>query len=385
MPTVTKTYRYRYYPTRAQSEQLAHEFGCARFVWNWSLDLRIKAWQRRGESLNSVSVSRILTKLKPSRRYTWLNDVAATCLTQALRDQDKAFKSFFAGDTGYPRFRKKRYPGAVRYQLDQRRVHADFVPGKSLRLPKLGAVKLRWSRLPAGIPGMATVKRDACGRWFITLSVLEDIQPLPVTDQETGLDLGLKDTAVTAQGQKHKAPRHLRQREQQLARAQRSLSRRQKGSARRERQRRKIARIHARVRDARHDFLHKLSSTLINENQVIGIEDLCVKGLKRTRLSKSFSDAGLSELRRQREYKGHWYGRDVIVIGRFLPSSKRCSCCGHTVDTLALSTRSWNCPACGSHHDRDINAACNILHYARTARSAETDARGEPHKSIIAA
>ena len=373
MAEVLRTYRYRFYPTRTQAEQLDREFNCARFVWNWALDLRGKAWRRRRQSHTTVIISRTLTRLNRSGRYAWLNEATASCLTQKLIDQDRAFAHFFAKDRDarYPRFKRKRHAQAVRYTLDQRLVHGNFVPGQRLlRLPKLGALKLRWSRFPTGVPKMVTVRRDACGRWFVTLSVVEAVAPLPATDKVVGVDLGFRDVAVTQDGQKTGAPRHLRHAAQRLARAQRALARRQRGSGRRERQRRRVSRLHAKVADARHNFLHKLSSKLVDENQVICIEDLCVKGMQRGGYGKSVGDAGLRELRRQLAYKADWYGREVIVIDRFAPSSKRCSACGHVLDALAPKVTSWDCPACGAHHDRDINAAKNILYYASTARSA---------------
>lgn len=301
-----------------------------------------------------------------------MREASSTCLTQALLDQDRAFANFFAGRARHPTRRKKQRRQAVRYQLDQRYVHKTFVPGKTLRLPRLGALKLRWSRVPNGVPKMVTVRRDACGRWFVSMAVAEAVQALPATDRESGVDMGLKDVALTQDVQKSGAPRYLRHASQRLARAQRVLSRRQKGSNRRERQRRKVARVHAQVADARHDFLHKLSSQLVDENQVIGIEDLCVRGMARGWNAKAVGDTGLAELRRQLEYKAAWYDRELIVIDRFAPSSKRCSACGDVRRTLPLKVRECTCRACGSHHDRDVNSARKILYfsYAVTSRGA---------------
>ena len=385
MKEIQRTYRYRLYPTRTQREQLAREFGCARFVWNWSLKLRNKAWKRRQERHTNVSVSRILTRLKRSARYAWLNDVTATCLIQKLRDQDNAYAHFFAGRAKFPRHKKKGHADAVRYQLDQRHVHHNFIPGKTLRLPKLGNLKLRWSTLPRGVPKMATVRRDPAGRYFVSLSVLEQVEPLPATDQEVGIDMGFRDVVTTSDGLKTGPSRPLTKTARRLARAQRTLARRQTGSGRYKRQRQKVARLYAKAADARHDFLHKLSARLISENQAISIEDLCVKGMARGLFGKAVGEAGLRALRRQLEYKAAWYGRDLVVIDRFAPSSKRCSDCGHVLETLEMNVRRWDCPACGGSHDRDVNAARNILYFARTARRAGTDARGEPHKSKLAA
>jgi len=220
---------------------------------------------------------------------------------------------------------------------------------------------------------MATVSRDPAGRYFVSFSVEEIVQPLPVTDKSVGVDMGLIDVAVTSDGDKVAAPRHLRQAEKRLKRATRIMQRRKQGSGRWEKQRQRVARLHARVADSRADFLHKLSRRLIDENQVIAIEDLNVRGMQRGRLSKSIGDAGLSELRRQLTYKAVWYGRELLVIDRFAPTSKVCSACGCTAE-LSLSDREWTCQECGLSHDRDVNAAINILH---TASSAGINARGE--------
>ena len=372
---VKKSYKFRFYPTRQQQKQLAIEFGQARFVWNWALDMRSKAYKRRTESLNAVSISRVLTRLKRSTRYAWLYDACATCHTQKLHDLDIAFKNFFAKRARYPRF-KSRHRGveSIRYQLDQRNIHRDYGAGKTLRIPKLGELKIKWSQTPQGIPKMATLSRDPVGRYFVSLSVEEGIQPRARTECSVGIDLGLHDVVVTSEGWKSGAPKYYRKYERALARAQRVLSRRKKGSGRRLQQRIRVARIHLKVKDSRRDFLHKLSSKLINENQVIGIEDLCVKGMHRGWLSKSISDTGLGEFRRQLEYKAVWYGRQLQVIDRFEPTSKTCSGCGHKLDELDLSVREWICPKCRMNHDRDINAAKNVLN---TVRRTGIPTRGE--------
>ena len=227
---VKKSYKFRFYPTRQQQKQLAIEFGQARFVWNWALDMRSKAYKRRTESLNAVSISRVLTRLKRSTRYAWLYDACATCHTQKLHDLDIAFKNFFAKRARYPRF-KSRHRGveSIRYQLDQRNIHRDYGAGKTLRIPKLGELKIKWSQTPQGIPKMATLSRDPVGRYFVSLSVEEGIQPLARTECSVGIDLGLHDVVVTSEGWKSGAPKYYRKYERALARAQRVLCRRKKG------------------------------------------------------------------------------------------------------------------------------------------------------------
>lgn len=369
-----RTYKFRIYPTNNQLAQLQIEFGHARFVWNWALDMRNKAYLRRGESLKYAEISRRLTQLKQSCRYRWLCDATASCHTQKLIDLDRAFKNFFEGRARYPRFKKKYATQSVRYQLDQREMPGSYVGGERLLLRKLGPVRVRWSRVPHGVPKMATVKRDAAGRYFVSLSVEETVEAKPKREGEIGVDVGIKDVVVTSDGFKSGAPKHTYRYARKLRRAQRSLSRKKMGSGRRCRQKKKVARIHARIRDSRQDFLHKLTTRLINENQVIAIEDLNVRGMLSNRsLSKAIADSSFQELRRQLAYKAEWYGRQLIVINRFEPTSKRCSRCGEVNEKLMLSDRIWTCKNCGDEHDRDVNAAINIL---ATAGSAESEARG---------
>ncbi|MGI9293974.1 MAG: RNA-guided endonuclease InsQ/TnpB family protein [Pseudomonadales bacterium] len=369
-----RSYKYRFYPTECQRAQLEIEFGHARFVWNWALEMRTKAYRRRGESLNYVEISRRLTALKACRRYCWLSQGTANCSTQKLIDLDKAFGNFFEQRARYPRFRKKHARQSVRYQLDQRHVHRTFQAGKTLQLPKLGPLTLRWSRLPLGVPKMATVSRDAAGRYFVSLSVLEDIASKITTINAVGVDVGIKDIVVTSDGFRSGAPKSTYRHARRLRIEQRRMSRKRKGSGRWTRQKVRVAQVHARIRDTRNDFLHQLSTRLIDDNQVIAIEDLNVSGmLKNRRLSKAISDSAVSELRRQLTYKARWYGRELRVVSRFEPTSKRCNVCGDLNHSLTLGNRQWQCQLCGTRHDRDINAAKNILH---TAGSAELKARG---------
>jgi len=278
-------------------------------------------------------------------------------VTQKLRDQDRAFANFFAGRARYPRFRKKMGAQSVRYQLDQRTLASRWRAGERLVLAGLGALKLCWSRIPAGAPKMITVSRDAAGRYFVSFMVEEALTPAPATDRAVGVDLGLKDIVVTSDGWRSGAPCYLRRRQRQLKRA-----------------KARVARLHARVADQRRDFTHKLSSKLIHENQVIAIEDLDVRALARTKLAKSIGDAGWHELRRQLAYKAEWHGRELVVIDRWTPTTKRCSACGHVREDVALQVRTWSCERCGTEHDRDVNAAINVLSTA--GKSAGSEARG---------
>lgn len=370
---VQRAYKLRLYPTGVQVALLERAFGAARWAWNHTLEYRSKAYRRRGESVSGVDLSRHLTRLKKTDRYAWLAAVPSTVLTQKLRDQDRAFANFFAGRARYPRFRRKAAAQSVRYQLDQRQLRRTWRAGEHLALPGLGALKLRWSRVPSAAPKMVTITRDAAGRYFASFVVEETIAAAPASGRRVGLDFGLKDVVVTSDGWKSGAPRYLRASQRRLAHAQRSLSRKHKGSNRHERQRRRVARLHARIGDQRTDWIHKLSTRLIHENQGIAIEDLNVRALARTKLARSIGDAGLAELRRQLAYKAAWHGRELAVIDRWAPTTRTCSACGEGRASVPLSVRRWTCGACATEHDRDINAAVNVL---RTARSAGTNARG---------
>lgn len=375
MVTIQKSYRFRLYPNASQRRQLAIEFGNARFVWNKCLDLRSKAWEDRHERHSYVSLGRLITEWKKTE-FPWLADSAACCLTQCLIDQDKAFKNFFEKRGRYPRFKSRYHRQSVRYQLDQRQIKATYSAGEFLKLPKLGFLKVRWSQVPQGTPKMATVSRDGCGRYFVAFACEIEAQPLSATGKAMGLDLGIKDVVVGSDGYKSGNPKHLRTMQRRLKHQQRSLARKRKGSNRRHRQRLKVARIHARIAAMRSDFLHKTTTAIVRRADVIAIEDLNVAGLmKNPRLAGAIADVGMHEFRRQIEYKAAWYGRQVIVTDRWAPTSKACSTCGSYQEAMPLKVRTWTCPDCGATHDRDINAARNVLMFA-TGGEPGRDARG---------
>ena len=363
MVTIQKAYKFRIEPNAAQRKQLAVEFGSARFVWNRCLDLRGKAWEERQERHNYVSLNRQVTEWKRGE-FPWLADSAACCLTQVLIDQDKAFKNFFEKRGRYPRFKSRYDRQAVRYTLDQRTIGNNYLAGEFLKLPKLGAIKIRWSQVPAGIPKMATVSKDPCGRYFVSFACEVALQPMPLTGKAVGLDLGIKDVVVSWDGEeatKSGNPRHLKRQLKHLKRQQRRLARMQKGSNRRARQRVKVAKIHAHIAAMRADFLHKTTTAIVRSADVIAIEDLNVKGMVKNHcLAGAISDVGMGEFRRQIEYKSAWDGRQVVVVDRWFPSSKTCSACGSYQEKMPLSVRDWTCPDCGTRHDRDVNAAKNI-------------------------
>lgn len=363
MVTRQRAYKFRIYPNAEQRHQLAVEFGCVRFVWNRCLELRSTAWKERQEKHNYVSLNRQVTVWKKTE-FPWLADATANCLTQALIDQDKAFKNFFEKRGKYPRFKSKGDKQAVRYQLDQRHIKSTYSGGEFLKLPKLGFVKVRWSRLPTGIPKMATVSKDPSGRYFVAFSCEEAVEALPLTGVSLGLDLGIKDVVVASDGAKSGNPRHLKKQLRHLKKQQRRLSRMQKGSNRRRKQRQRVAKIHAHIAAMRSDFLHKTTTALIRRADVLALEDLNVVGMmKNHALAGAIADVGMGEFKRQIEYKAAWYGRKVIFADRFAPTSKTCSHCGSYRETMPLSVREWTCPDCGTRHDRDVNAARNILSF----------------------
>lgn len=357
---IKRAYRFRCYPSPEQEVILARTFGCTRFAYNHMLRLRTDAWFKEQKRIDYHATSAALTALKKQPEFVWLNEVSSVPVQQALRHLQTAFANFFAKRARYPSFKRKDGPQSAEYTTS-----AFKWDGKALKLAKMGTpLDVRFSRT---IPRAAkvttvTVSKDAAGRYFVSMLCDDAVEPKAEAAGKVGIDLGLTHFAILSSGEKVAAPNTFRKHEAKLAKLQRRLAKKQKGSARRAKAKRKVARLHAKVADARRDFLHKLSTRLINENQVIAIESLAVSNMQKNRcLAKSISDASWSEFVRQLEYKAQWYGRTLIGIDRWYPSSKRCSDCGHTVSKLPLSVREWVCPECGTIHDRDINAARNVL------------------------
>jgi putative transposase len=354
-----RAYLYRCFPTPDQQRILARTFGSARFVYNWALRLRTDAYYQRQERVYYADTSAALTELKRQPEYTWLNEVSSVPPQQALRHLDKAFRNFFEGRADYPSFKKKRGRQSAEYTTS-----AFKWDGKDLLLAKMREpLNLRWSRpLPKDAkPTTITVSRDPSGRYFVSFLVEENIQPLPVSPQTVGIDLGLHDVVTLSTGEKTGNERYFAKDAKRLALLQRRHARKQKKSKNREKARRRVARIHARIADRRRDFQHKLTTRLIRENQTICLESLQVKNLLQNHhLAQAIADVGWGEIIRQLEYKAAWYGRNLVAIDKFYPSSKRCAGCGHILGSLSLDVRQWTCPACGTRHDRDVNAALNI-------------------------
>ena len=357
---VKRAYRYRFYPTPAQAQELARTFGCARKVWNLALDARTTAWYQRQQRVGYVQTSALLTEWKRSEDLAFLNEVSSVPLQQALRHLQGAFAAFWDKRARYPKFKSRK---KSRASAEYTRSAFRYRDGH-LWLAKMDApLDIRWSRpLPEGAePSTVTVSRDAAGRWFVSLLCECPISPLPPSGTTAGIDAGLTSLVTLSTGEKITNPRHERRDRARLALAQRRLSRKTKGTENRAKARVKVARVHARITDRRRDYLHKLSTRLVRDNQTVVIEDLNVAGMLRNHsLARAISGAAWSDLRGMLEYKCDWYGRDLIVADRWFPSSKTCSDCGHQIGALPLSIREWVCPACGVRHDRDINAARNI-------------------------
>lgn len=369
-------YRYRLYPPPGQQAALARAFGCARVVFNDALAARRAAHEIGLPYITDAELSARLTAAKKAPERAWLGDVSAVVLQQALADLNVAYRNFFASARGIrkgrkvapPQFRSRRDSRqAIRFTANAR---FTVTPGGKLRLPKIGDVPVRWSRPLPSVPSSVTVIMDAAGRYFASFVVETEPEPLAATDAVAGIDLGLTHFAILSDGRKIGSPRFLRRAEKKLKRRQRELSRKQKGSANRARAKAKVARAHAKVTDARRDFHHQLSTELIRENQAVAVEDLAVNGMARTRLAKSVHDAGWSAFTAMLEYKARLYGREYHRIGRFEPTSRTCSACGVKDSPKPLHVREWQCAACGTWLDRDVNAAVNVAKAAGLAVSA---------------
>ena len=377
--TVRTAYRCRAYPDQEQQAALTRTFGCVRVVWNSTLAERHRRWHTDRTGMSYAQSDRTLTAMKQDPDLAFLAAVSCVPLQQTLRHQHQAFTAFFARRARYPRFKSRGSRQSAHYTRS-----AFTMRGGELRLAKTDTpLQYVWSWPdvdPAALnPAMVIVSREPDGRWYVTFTIDTDgPEPLPETGHAVGVDLGVKDFAVTSGGERIANPRHLERKARAMARYQRRMARCQKGSANRARAKAKVARAHRKVRNARADFLHRVSTGLVRENDVIVIEDLNVAGMVRNRhLAGAISGCGWGEFRRQLEYKCQRYGRRLVVIDRWYPSSKTCSACGHLLAVLSLKTRQWTCPSCGARHDRDINAAKNILAAGRAvARGSPGDACG---------
>ncbi|MFI1714116.1 RNA-guided endonuclease InsQ/TnpB family protein [Streptomyces litmocidini] len=369
-------YSFRLHPNGPQRTALAQAFGCARVVYNDALRARETA-RAAGEAFPRIGdLSKLLiTEAKLTEERAWLGGVSAVVLQQSLRDLDTAYRNFFDSlkgkrpRMGAPRFKsRKDNRQAVRFTANAR---WKITPGGDLSLPKIGDVRVKWSRSLPSVPSTVTVVKDAAGRYFASFVVeTEPNETLPETDAVVGIDLGLTHFAILSDGTKIESPRFLRRAEKKLKREQCRLSRKIKGSKNRDKARIRVARAHARVADARREFHHQLSTRIIRDNQAIAVENLAVKGLARTRMAKSVHDAGWSSFLAMLEYKAARYGRGFHRIGRFEPTSQVCCNCGTMDGPKPLDIRVWQCQGCGWWLDRDINAAVNVAKAAGLAVSA---------------
>jgi putative transposase len=370
-----RAFKYRFYPTDAQAVELSRTFGCVRKVYNMALAARTQAWVRQ-ERVNYNQTSAMLTAWKRTEELAYLNEVSSVPLQQALRHLQVAFTNFFGKRAKYPKFKsRKKSRRSAEYTTSGFR----FREGK-LTLAKMAEpLGIVWSRpLPKGAqPSTVTVSQDAAGRWFVSILVTDPtIQPLPATDTAVGIDVGLTHLVTLSTGEKVASPRHERTDRARLARAQRHLSKKATGDgANRAKARQKVAKVHARIADRRRDHLHKLTTRLVRENQTLVIEDLTVRNMVKNRsLARAISDAAWAEFRSMLEYKAAWYWREVIAVDRFFPSSRLCSACGTIASKMPLNVRQWTCD-CGATHDRDVNAAKNLLAAGRAVAACGAGVR----------
>ncbi|MDP9844604.1 putative transposase [Streptosporangium lutulentum] len=365
---VKRAFTFRFHPTPEQAEELSRTFGCARLVYNKALEERTRAYTTEGRTISYVHSSAALTEWKRTEELGFLAEVSSVPLQQALRHLQTAFTNFFAKRAGYPSFKSRK---KSRLSAEYTRSAFRWKDGR-LSLAKMdGPLDIVWSRpLPEGAdPSTVTVSKDAAGRWHVSILCEDAIRPLDASTGMVGVDAGITALltlsrpiqGVTDADGKVVNPRHERADRTRLAKAQRNLARKQKGSANRRKAKLRVARVYARIADRRRDHLHKLTTSIVRENQVVAIEDLTVRTMvKNHSLARAISDASWRQIRTMLEYKTRWYGRELVVADRWFPSSKLCSACGAITASMPLHVRDWVC-ACGAVHDRDVNAAKNIL------------------------
>jgi putative transposase len=340
-----RAYKQEIVPNAKQRDELSRCFGAGRWAFNFGLEVISKAYRRRKDKVNYIDVSKLITKLKKTSRYAWLNEIPSDVVSQKLRDLDRAYQNFFAGRAKYPRFRKRKASGSIRFNFDPR--HSGKVKAWAngeMVLPKLGKVKLT-EKLPAGMPKLITISTDGTGKYYASYGVEQVIIPLPKTGKMVGIDMGLRRLASLSDGGKVENPKFLSSLLKTLRIRQKSLSRKRKGSNRWKEQAKRVARVHARIRDSRRDYLHKATTQIVENQDLICVESLHVKGMVRNlRLSRTIHDASMGEFLSMLRYKCEWYGKEFVEISQWYPSSKTCSACGHKLDELDLSVEFWDCP-----------------------------------------
>ncbi|MFG2732900.1 RNA-guided endonuclease InsQ/TnpB family protein [Streptomyces canus] len=371
---VKRAFKYRFYPTDAQAAELSRTFGCVRKVYNLALEARTRAWQQ-GERVNYNATSAMLTEWKKTEEMAYLCEVSSVPLQQCLRHLQGAFVNFWEKRGKYPRFKsRKKSRRSAEYTSSAFR----YRDGRLMLAKMKDPLDIVWSRpLPEGAtPSTVTVSQDGSGRWFVSM-LCEDpsVKPLPASGASVGVDAGLDHLLTLSTGEKIANPRHERKDRARLAKGQRNLAKKVKGSANRAKARLRVAKVHARIADRRRDHLHKITTRLVRENQTLVIEDLTVRTMvKNRKLARAISDAAWSQFRSMLEYKAQWYGRNVVVVDRWFPSSKLCSTCGTLQDKMPLNVRTWTCD-CGTTHDRDVNAAQNLLAAGRAVQACGAGVR----------